>query len=56
VLITEFSYFDVPHGDWFVGMCTKPNKRTGLPPVPFEPFRFFIPLAPEHEFEVFHVP
>ena len=46
----------MPYGDWFSGMCTKPNKKTELPPKNFETFRFFIEPAPEHEFEIFNIP
>ena len=56
MLITEFSYVDMPYGDWFAGMCTKPNKKTEKPPKKFETFQFFIDKAPEHEFEIFNIP
>jgi ubiquinone/menaquinone biosynthesis C-methylase UbiE len=55
MFLCEFSYVEQPCNDFFYEMYTAPVVAN-TPPVPFEPFNFFIDSAPDYAFEIFHIP
>jgi hypothetical protein len=54
MFIADFSYVNVPLEDWWAGMHIKPKGDS--PPKLFEPFNFYVKQAPDHSFDIFHIP
>ena len=55
VFITDFSYVEQPCNNFVHEMYTAtvvPDQKPKL----FEPFHFFTDMAPEHPYEIFHIP
>lgn len=54
VFVADFEYVQIPQDNWWCGMYTNTIKEKK--PEHFEPFNFFIQEAPNHPFEIFHIP
>ena len=54
VFIADFGYVNMPKEDFFYGMYTR-QVNEGTPPGDFEPFKFIIDKAPDHDFEIFNI-